>query len=109
MEGFIRYAWLMRLLRRPSRRTPRNDSEYTFASGVDFLGWVHFPDHRVLRGATKRRMVRRIKERPESETLQSYLGLLKHGNTFKVRQEVLQNYWLEQTTPASGAGLNADT
>jgi retron-type reverse transcriptase len=52
----------------------------TFASGVDFLGWVHFPDHRVLRTATKRRMMRRLAEHPTDETLQSYLGLLKHGN-----------------------------
>jgi len=28
----------------------------TFSSGVDFLGWVHFPDHRVLRAVTKRRV-----------------------------------------------------
>ena len=26
----------------------------TLSSGVDFLGWVHFPDHRVLRTSTKR-------------------------------------------------------
>ena len=25
----------------------------TLASGVDFLGWAHFPDHRVIRTATK--------------------------------------------------------
>jgi retron-type reverse transcriptase len=52
----------------------------TFASGVDFLGWVHFPDHRVLRTATKRRMLRRLAEHPTEETLQSYLGLMRHGN-----------------------------
>lgn len=27
----------------------------TLSSGVDFLGWVHFSDHRVLRTATRRR------------------------------------------------------
>ncbi|MBI4067917.1 group II intron reverse transcriptase domain-containing protein, partial [Candidatus Kaiserbacteria bacterium] len=32
----------------------------TFASGVDFLGWVHFSDHRVLRTSTKRRMLKRV-------------------------------------------------
>jgi RNA-directed DNA polymerase len=32
----------------------------TWASGVDFLGWVHFPDHRVLRTATKRRMIKKL-------------------------------------------------
>jgi len=30
----------------------------TLVSGVDFLGWIHFSRHRVLRTATKRRMMR---------------------------------------------------
>lgn len=56
-----------------------------FYSGIDFLGWVHFSDHRVLRTATKRRMLKNIKFRSDNnETLQSYLGLLKHGNTRKL-------------------------
>lgn len=33
----------------------------TIASGVDFLGWVHSPDHRVLRTKTKQRMFRNIR------------------------------------------------
>ncbi|MDO8576424.1 MAG: reverse transcriptase/maturase family protein, partial [bacterium] len=41
---------------------PDKVSIATFASGVDFLGWVHFSDHRVLRTATKRRMFRRLSE-----------------------------------------------
>ena len=53
----------------------------TISSGVDFLGWVYFPDHRVLRTATKRRMLKRIKEHSATVTKQSYLGLIKHGNT----------------------------
>jgi len=60
----------------------------TLASGVDFLGWVHFPDFRVLRTTTKRRMFKRIKENTKPETINSYLGLLKHGNTFKLRNMV---------------------
>lgn len=56
----------------------------TLASGVDFLGWVHFPDHRVLRTVTKRRMLKRVSENPEPPILNSYLGLLKHGNTRKL-------------------------
>lgn len=31
------------------------------SSGVDFLGWVHFSGHRVLRGATRKRMFRKLK------------------------------------------------
>ena len=61
----------------------------TLASGVDFLGWVHFPDHRVLRTASKKRMLRRIKENHKEESLQSYLGLLKHGNTKRLKEKVL--------------------
>src|SRR3990167_10408621 len=57
----------------------------TLNSGVDFLGWVHFPDFRVLRTTTKRRMFKRIKENTKPEIINSYLGLLKHGNTFKLR------------------------
>ena len=60
----------------------------TLASGIDFLGWVHFPTHRVLRTTTKRRMFRRLKENPKKETIISYLGLLGHGNTFKLKQKV---------------------
>jgi retron-type reverse transcriptase len=66
----------------------------TFASGVDFLGWTHFPYHRVLRNATKRRMFKGVKKRPKNPTLQSYLGLMQHGNTFELKQEVLNWYGL---------------
>jgi retron-type reverse transcriptase len=60
----------------------------TLASGVDFLGWVHFPHHRVLRTTTKRRMFKRLGNKPSEETKQSYLGLLQHGNTWKLRQAI---------------------
>lgn len=60
----------------------------TVASGIDFLGWVHFPDHRVLRTATKKRALKRIGERPDSDTLNSYLGLLRHGNAYKIEQRL---------------------
>ncbi len=68
----------------------------TFASGVDFLGWVHFRDFRVLRTASKRRMMRRLEECFKTETLQSYLGLLRHGNTAKIEQLILNLDRLER-------------
>ena len=68
----------------------------TLNSGVDFLGWVSFSHHRVLRTATKRRMLRRIKENPNTETLNSYLGLLKHGNAKKLESEINANYQVLQ-------------
>ncbi len=68
---------------------PKKVSISTLASGVDFLGWVHFPDHRILRTATKRRMfnsLRSNKEKPE--VLNSYLGMLSHGNAKKLQKEI---------------------
>ena len=61
----------------------------TLASGTDFLGWVHFPDHRVLRTATKRRIFQRVRMNKQPASIQSYLGLLGHGNAHKLQERVL--------------------
>ncbi len=78
----------------------------TFSSGVDFLGWVNFPHHRVLRTVTKRRMLKKLakpsngsfarsakggfrENNTKPETIQSYLGLLGHGNTYKIQNLIL--------------------
>ena len=63
----------------------------TLNSGIDFLGWIHFPDHRILRTATKRRMFKKLSISSKPESLNSYLGLLKHGNTFKLKKFVLKS------------------
>lgn len=61
----------------------------TVAAGVDFLGWVHFPDHRVLRTVARRRMLKNLVEKQgRNETVQSYLGLLQLGNTRKLIRQV---------------------
>ena len=60
----------------------------TIASGVDFLGWVHFPNHRVLRISTKRRMFRNLRENFSRETAASYLGMLRWGNTWKLMSRI---------------------
>jgi RNA-directed DNA polymerase len=56
----------------------------TLASGVDFLGWVHFPKHRTLRTVTKRRMLKNLSDDPSDASRASYLGMLKHGNAHKL-------------------------
>ncbi|MEK7069560.1 MAG: RNA-directed DNA polymerase, partial [Patescibacteria group bacterium] len=62
----------------------------TVASGIDFLGWVHFPDHQVLRTTTKKRMFRNIQAKDgKKETVQSYIGLIGHGNSWKLRQKII--------------------
>lgn len=59
----------------------------SLASGVDFLGWVHFPNCRVLRTSTKKRMINKIKFQKKG-TKESYLGLLSHGNAYKLKREL---------------------
>lgn len=61
----------------------------TLASGVDFLGWVHFAKHRVLRTTTKKRMLRNIFKNQKPNTIASYLGMLSHGNAYKLEKIIL--------------------
>jgi len=68
--------------------------------GIDFLGVVVFPTHIILRTKTKRRMLRKIKIRKRelkvglidkksfSQSLQSYLGMLKHCRGRGIRNEI---------------------
>lgn len=60
----------------------------TYDSGVDFLGWVHFPHHRQLRTTTKRKVIRMMKGYPKRETVSSYRGLLGHGNTYSFQKHL---------------------
>lgn len=83
-------------LRRDLRLEMHPDKVFikSFASGVDFLEWVHFVGHRIPRTVTKRRMFRRLGEHPTNETLQSYLGLMKHGNARRLEDEIKNLRWL---------------
>lgn len=73
--------------------------------GIDFLGFVSFPHHRLLRTKTKVRMFRKLRNRVKEynagkieeeklgQVLQSYLGVLSHANTEQLRQKLLNTYW----------------
>jgi retron-type reverse transcriptase len=61
----------------------------TAASGVDFLGWVHFPYYRGIRTTTKKRMFKKIKDsQGKPEVVQSYLRLLSHGNSWILQTRI---------------------
>jgi hypothetical protein len=63
----------------------------TLASGLDFLGWVHFPTHRVLRTATKRKMFRNLalKEGEKREnSVTSYLRMLRWGDGWQLGRKI---------------------
>lgn len=61
----------------------------TIASGVDFLGWVHFPTYRILRTVTKCRMFKRLQNKNSSKSVvDSYRGMLSHGNAYLIQKKL---------------------
>ncbi len=72
--------------------------------GIDFLGYVTLPHHRVLRTKTKRRMLRKLGERHEgysngevseetlNQTTQSYLGMMSHANAHELTEHVKNQF-----------------
>lgn len=72
--------------------------------GIDFLGYITFPYHRLLRTRTKRRMQRKLSDKLGSyfggeidsdsmnQTLQSYLGILSHADTIELKQDTLNAF-----------------
>lgn len=69
---------------------PNKVSIDTLYSGIDYLGWVNFPDHRILKTITKKRMIKRIEINLSPKTINSYFGLLKHGNTYILRDKIFK-------------------
>ena len=81
---------------------PNKISIETFSSGVDFLGMVNFPKHKILRTKTKRRMFKKIKSKRNdlkngiisqesfNHSLQSYLGVLKHCEGWGIEERIQQ-------------------
>lgn len=61
----------------------------TVYSGVDFLGWIQFNDHRVLRTVSKKRMFKKLENNYSPEAVNSYLGLIKHGNAKKLEKKII--------------------
>lgn len=56
----------------------------THHQGIDFLGYVTLPYCRVLRTKTKKRMFKRINQ----NNIQSYLGVLSHCDSHKLKQKL---------------------
>jgi retron-type reverse transcriptase len=87
---------------------PHKISLRPLAQGIDFLGYVILPNHRVLRTTTKRRMLRKVSERHSgyfkgevagdsfNQTMQSYLGMLSHADTHELTQNLKNQFcWKE--------------
>jgi hypothetical protein len=79
-----------------------------YKQGFDFLGYVVLPKARVLRTKTKSRIFKKLKRRvklfnfgkisEESlfQSLNSYLGVLSHANSYKLQKKLLKDFslWL---------------
>jgi len=73
--------------------------------GVDFLGYVVFNKYKLVRTKTKRRIFRKFKlkigqyqngiilKNSLSQSLQSYLGFLGHGESFAVEENFKKQYF----------------
>ena len=83
---------------------PKKVSFRPLHQGIDFLGYVTLPHHRVLRTTTRRRMFRKLSARvgeyfegaitteSMNQTLQSYLGILSHADTYELQQRVRNEF-----------------
>ena len=70
--------------------------------GIDFLGYVVFQNHRVLRTKTKKRIVKKMQKKKEdlknkkiseksfNQSLQSYLGVLNHCEGYDIKRELTE-------------------
>lgn len=76
-----------------------------FKQGIDFLGYMLLPHYRLIRMRTKQRIFRKLKQRVKEykeelisqraleQSLQSYLGVLLHANTYQLKQNLLNQFW----------------
>jgi retron-type reverse transcriptase len=79
---------------------PKKISLKKWHRGIDFLGYVNFSHHSILRTKTKRRMIGRMKsknielksriitEKSYQQSLQSYLGVLKHCRGQEIKNKL---------------------
>lgn len=84
---------------------PKKVTLRKYLRGIDFLGYVALPHHRVLRTKTRRRMFRRLKDRVRAykrgevhevslfASLCSYLGILSHANAYQLTKVMKNRFW----------------
>jgi hypothetical protein len=80
------------------------------AAVIDFVGYVLFLHHTLLRMSTKHRMKKRLKTAHEEylkgnadpvqmdQRIQSYLGILYHANQYTLSQAIKNAYWIREET-----------
>ena len=66
-------------------------------NGIDFLGYIVLPHYILPRTKTKKRIFKKLKEKIGLEnfnqSLQSYLGYLKHAKSYKLTEKLKNQIW----------------
>ncbi|MEK7114768.1 MAG: reverse transcriptase/maturase family protein [Patescibacteria group bacterium] len=64
--------------------------------GIDFLGYIVLPNYKLLRTKTKKRIFKKLLNNKISEqALQSYFGILKHCQGYKIKEQIKKIYNIE--------------
>lgn len=91
IEDFLRVRFALTL-------HPRKVTIRKLSWGIDFLGYIVLPHYVLPRTKTKKRLVRRLKERIDLVSLKqswaSYCGYLKHASSFQLREQLKNNLWM---------------
>jgi retron-type reverse transcriptase len=84
---------------------PKKVTIRKFHQGIDFLGYIVLPHHKLLRTKTRQRIFRKLKKRVNEyktglinkqtlkQSLQSYLGVLSHADAYKLGRELKNQFW----------------
>lgn len=67
-----------------------------YHQGTDFLGYVQFPHYCILRPRTERRIMKRIQQGVSEQSLNSYLGVLSHANSYKLSEKIKNLFWFNK-------------
>jgi hypothetical protein len=74
--------------------------------GIDFLGYITFPNYRLVRAKTQRRIFSKLKTKFKEyeagkidklsfkRSLQSYLGILSHADAYEITQKLKNQFWV---------------
>jgi retron-type reverse transcriptase len=57
--------------------------------GIDFVGYVHFHTHVLLRKSIKQNFARMLAKKRNTASIASYNGWLKHANTINLKRKLL--------------------
>lgn len=84
---------------------PKKITIRKLSRGIDYLGYIIFPNYRLVRTKTKHRMFTKLRRRTAEfhngrvsrptleQSLQSYIGVLSHANTHRFVSELKNQFW----------------